>query len=413
MRKLLMTALSMVAVAIVVPSLTGCSDDEFEGNEEFTPIELTTSQTRGVTEANNFAIDFTKQLYIESAEENVNDNIFNSPVSLAYVLSMIANGAEGETRDEILQALGTDDLSNLNDFCNILSTKITKADRKVKLAFANSMWVDKSLSIKSSFQSTLKDKFNCEYYKVDDITTDDTRKKINKWGSDKTNGLIPEFLKGNIPYKESLAILNSTYFKGEWETPFKAKNTKSAPFYNADGTKSIVKMMHLNETIQGFARESFIAAELLYGNGAFGMALFMPNDGYTIEQVLDEIKANDSYLNNLQHGLKVVNVSLPKFKIEKEIDNLPVTLQKLGINKLFSDKADLSGIIDKKTAGIDMMQNSVITVDENGTEAAAITGVIWYGAPESIDFVANRPFIFFIRERSTNAILFSGIVNSL
>ncbi|MBE6287706.1 MAG: serpin family protein [Mediterranea massiliensis] len=357
-------------------------------------------------------VDFSIRL-LQAAEETTADKsqIILSPLSASFALSMVTNGAAGETQQELLNALGFNGFTaeEMNTYNRKLITALTDLDNTSPISIANSLWLNKGFTPKDSFKKTLTNSYDAEVQSVD-FANSETVERINEWCEKKTNGCIPDFLK-TLLAEQRFVLLNALYFKGRWQTKF--GNSQPSTFTTEEGKEQEVTFLSMEETKYLYAEnELFSMAELPYGNGAYGLLVLLPKE---------EVKASDCLVTlNGEQWLKVVsnmkptllNLKLPKFKVEAK-QSLIDALKVIGIRKAFTTEADFTALSEKTTFISGVLQGNYLSIDENGTEAAAVTiiGVDGDTPPTQskvIDFYAKRPFFYFLKEKSTNTILFMG-----
>lgn len=361
-------------------------------------------------QTSEFAFDFLKK---HNAAEKADKNYFVSPLSLHVALGMLANGADGKTKEELTKGLRvSSDWATTNGIYKDLIDNLPNSDPKVTNTIANSVWYRNTFSVEKSFLDILKTSFNAQAY-AEDFTNTATVGKINNWASDNTNGKIKKVIE-QIEPAHVMFLMNALYFKGDWKIPFKVENTRDENFVGTTGTKS-VKMMSMQEKVKYANRPDYQAIELAYGSGNYVMTILLPNEKSNVSNVLNSLSGSEwKNLNKALAEQKVI-VGLPKFTFEYET-NLNSVLSSMGMPTMFSDAADLSKIsppAGKLRVGF-VKQNTFIAVDEKGTEAAAVTtiGVELTSMPILPEFICNRPFAFFISEKQSNTILFAGkIVN--
>lgn len=404
--------------------LTACGEkDEPDKNQrEF--ISISRSE-EDIIKCNN---EFAKSL-IEELSEPTNrtpGNYMVSPLSLSMTLSMLANGAEGETRDEILDVLGfTDsDIATANKLNKTLLEKLPNLDRTTTLNISNSIWLRGSES--NDVQPEYKDCI-AEYYKAScQMFTDPNSQalidEINSWSNEQTNGAVPVLFDKPLPYDTQLIMANALYFKGIWEYKFDKKDTTDEAFTNADNSVSIVKMMKKDKLLcEAYQDDGYTAAVINYGNTSYCMIVILPDKGIDPAYVFSNINIID--LQILARGgyfKSELNVKLPRFNIESDFNMIP-TLQGLGIEKAFSQNADFSALwkVHNPNRYVDMVkQKTMIDVNEEGVTAssstsAKVSGDISPAPAQKLDFIVDHPFAFVVAERSTGVILFAGVVNKL
>ncbi len=367
---------------------------------------------------NSFAFNLYKVL------ASGDGNIFFSPYSISSALSMTIAGAEGSTRTELLKALrlprGDDSL-----FQDIqqLSQSFARLNEsgKTTLNIANSLWMESGDPLASRFLDLIKTHYTAELHSVS-FTSDSeaVRKKINFWVEDKTKNKIKDLLQpGSVFPDTRLILVNAVYFLGAWASQFKEAATHEAPFTLANGTKQHVKFMRQQKNFSYMENDDFQLLELPYEEYSVVMDIVLPKQqGAASLVALGAEEKIMPAVKQLQNAEVIVN--LPKFKTESSF-NLKQTLIALGLKDAFVfGKADFSGMNGKKDFFIgDVIHKAFIDVDENGTEAAAATAIIMRAGsmppttkPKVIEFRADHPFLFFIREKRSNAILFLGRVNN-
>ena len=332
-------------------------------------------------------------------------NYMVSPISIKIAFAMVANGANGVTKDEILSTLGIDNLDEFNNYAKEL-IKAYGENSSMELKIANSIWLNTDcmpgVDFSESFGKTVSDYYNAKSGTVNDSNAADT---INRWISDNTNGKIDNAVSGS---DFLAALVNATYFKADWARQFSQWATKEAEFTNADDTVSNTDFMNMTGYFKYYSDKSVQMISLPYtstksGGGGISMYIALTDGGYVnYESIFEKTEVED------------VRLSIPKFSIKYDV-KLNDILKQLGIKTAF-DKyvAELSPMfnepgeyyIEKAT------HKTYIDVDENGTEAAAATVI--EVAPTSmpiddpIEFTANRPFVFFIRDDLSGEILFMG-----
>lgn len=331
-----------------------------------------------------------------------NKNYMFSPLSIKLALALAANGAQGETRQEILSAIGIEDTDEFNGYVKELIQRYSE-ETGSQIKISNSIWLNTTRAKGMEFDKAYADKMK-EYYNADAdlVSSDDAVEKINKWCRESTNGKIdgiidsPDFL---------AALVNAVYFKGTWSSQFNEIRTKKQTFTDRDGKKTDIDFMHKKQSFGYYEDDNLKMLELPYrGRAAMYIVLNGDKPVGDISEYIDKIQYCD------------VNVAIPKFNIKFDT-KLNDMLSKLGINTAFDDKkADLYSMFGKYSDDVRFYIDSVlhktyIDVDENGTEAAAVTAVITGAASlapvtEPKEFVADKPFTFIIADN--DEILFMG-----
>lgn len=371
---------------------------------EALPRELSPQEAALVDAGNGFSF----RLLGRVVQEEPDANVFLSPLSVSMVLGMLLNGAEGETRDEIETALGVSSLTldEINRSYRDLIVLLLGLDPSVETAVANSIWIRQGFPVVPEFLATGQEFFDAEVAALD-FGDPASLERINGWVEEKTRGRIERIVDAIRP-EDVMFLINALYFKGLWQTRFDPEDTRPASFRRPDGSRVEVAMMSLDSLFSQTATERYQAVDLPYGGGAFSMIVVVPAEGTTTAELAAEL--DRTAWRELVEGLQVryLQVSLPRFELVYE-KTLNEALQDLGIRKAFAD-ADFSRLTPGGGVWLDYVkQKTFVKVDEAGTEAAAVTvGAIAVSAPPP--FVADRPFLFAIRERLSGTILFVGQV---
>jgi len=406
-RTLFASALCLVITGIGTTSCT--SDDDVEDN----PIIVCPGDgtTRAVFEGSQ---DMTYPFFAEvNKRVTADENFMISPLSLTEVLAMLANGAEGETQRQILDAMNIGTLSagqacqslkNLNDY-------LPKADKKTVVTISNSQWIDNDLKVKDSYVRSNETSLGAETFNRD-LSTESTMEAINKWCYNSTNGCIEKVLNQPLSEDTKMILINALYFKGLWKNKFDKNKTTDEYFTNYDGSKSKVKMMHQSEKHRACTDETFDVAEFVYGNGTFCMDVILPHDGVTLDDVLKDFDGQK--MNECLNAMSrcEVELSMPRMEL-KYRRRLNDDLMALGMNDAFNpETADFSNMSNDQLFVSFIEQVTSLKVDEEGTVAAAVTYAGTYemtATPSGIlIFNMDRPFAFIIRDQQTGVVLFIG-----
>ncbi len=361
---------------------------------------------------NSAANDFAIRLYGQLSETQ--GNLFFSPASIEAALAMTSEGARGDTKKQFFQCLEIpadrsvcptehfQTLENAGGFFPGIGNSVT-------LENANAIWVDQTFPILGTFRATVTGQYSAEVCAADFIGRPDAeRKQINHWVEQKTRGKIPDLLPaGSVDSMTRLLLVNAIYFKGSWLHAFDPKKTSDQLFRTAAGVSVEVPMMQLNRTRLAYGENDCLQTlELPYEGEAVSMLLILPEAdqaGMALEAALA-----------LERRKTDVNVFLPRFKVESTFASLKRQLVALGLTDAFdARRADFSGISEQPLYISDVVHKAFVDVNEEGTEAAAATGVMMratsIGAPPKT-FRADRPFVFLIRENESGKILFAGRV---
>lgn len=402
----LLASAMMVLVSIVL--LTACENNDLPEGKK---IVLSRSEMAMVSQGNGFTFDLLNRMI----EEHPDENLMLSPLSLSEVLVMVANGAAGNTREEILNTLGfaENSMEEVNAYYRTLHSGLLKADPRVNLSLANSVWIEDDFAAKQSYTETLNANYDAEVKVLpfDKNMVD----KVNDWCARKTNGTIPKFLEEEP--NSQLLLLNALYFKGGWKEKFKKEKTLERTFYKPISNKRVDFMRGSFDALcYSSDDEPFKVLRLPYGNDAFSMIIALPDEGLDVDEFAKSITGDEwqRWIDGMEE-YEYVKVELPKFKMEFDFeDELKDVLQVMGIKEAFAATSDFSGISDDNRLYVGgVKQKTFIEVNEDGTTAAAVSGIKGTTSPgfsKYLEFIVNRPFIYAIQERSSGAILFVGKV---
>jgi serpin B len=392
----------------------GCNElpldmfDKKRGEPEIGPID------NSVVTAN---AKFGFNLFNEIRKTEQDKNIFISPFSVSIALAMALNGASGETEQVMvntLQLQGLDSESINAGYAGLRQTLLT-SDPKVILTIANSLWARQDVPFKPDFLQRNTQFFGAEISTLD-FTDPNTLKTINQWVNTNTNGKISKIL-DEINPDAVLFLINAIYFKGIWQTEFDPLHTRDGDFHLATGGEKQVAMMTRTGDYRYYQNyeENFHAISLPYGDGRISMYIFLPRRESNLNTLLDNLNA-ESWENWMsQFREQEVLLVMPKFKLEYE-KTLNTPLKSLGMDIAFAPGlADFSRMATLEILGKNLyigevLHKAVVEVNEEGTEAAAVTsvGVRATSAPPA--FIVDQPFFFAIRDNDTKTVLFMGIV---
>jgi serpin B len=374
------------------------------------PIDLNATQTALVESGNKFAFDIFR-LILENSDES--QNIIISPLSISCALSMTVNGADGATRDAILNALRVNGITpeEINAPYKDLTEVLLSVDKRVIMSIANSVWTENDFAVKKSFTDILSNYYNAEAksFDINDVTAPE---KINEWISDKTNGLIKEMV-DKLNDNTVMLLINAIYFKGKWKLQFDPDDTSEKPFFKPSGNQSDVQMMKQTEDFSVYDGDGFMLAEFPYGQGNFVMDIILPDTKSGTGGIIPSLTggAFAGWVNQL--GEREVNVSIPRFKYGYK-KKLKEILTDMGMGIAFTDAADFTNIAETPPLLInDVTHQAFIETNEEGTEAAAATIVdigVTSMPPPPLEFNADHSFLYIIREIETNSVIFMGRV---
>lgn len=372
-------------------------------------IELTEKSAKIIESDNRFGLELFHQLIDADTKHK---NMMMSPLSVSLALAMAYNGAEGNTREEMEQMLHKLNLTpdEINQSYKTLVAALKSHDLKVELDIANGIFYHKNYTIKNSFLNTNKEYYSAEVRALDFANSASTLKTINDWVKNKTREKIDKIIEVISPY-DVMVLVNAVYFNGEWTYQFEKDNTADRVFFYDNGSSAQLPTMMIKGTFNYYRHNQFEMIELPYGGGKYSMLVLVPGEGYSaneIARLMTPSNMNDwtSKMNKFDK-----KVFLPRFEFKYE-SGLVDHLKKLGMKDAFVPSlANFKGITDEQNLFIsEVKHKSYIKVDERGTEAAAVTGIVFETTSVGSEniFAADRPFVFAIKEKDTNALLFIG-----
>ena len=439
-----------LAAVVLSGAMLSCSSSEEESIDlgeakqvvnmisEAQPIQLTEAQRVFANDNNSFTLNFLKT--VNDVDKNGKSFIY-SPLSITYVLGMVNDAAVGETEKELEQTLGFHEggIKAVNEYCKKLIDGLPKVDDKVTLNIANAIFVNKDYTLKQQFQQDTQTYYDATAESLD-FSSPQTLDHINGWCNKKTNGMIPTILDEVKPEMVSY-LLNAIYFKADWASKFDQKNTKEETF-TTESSKTKLPLMHQNVLINYLKNDTYSAVEMPYGNGYWNMTIMLPVEDKTTDDIIERLKncgleghSSINYDDKVADGYHEkdystwsyrpyeVDLKLPRFETASDTDELDIKdglaglMQKMGIKLAFDSFFAQIPNMCNVPVYIDMMrQKAKIKVNEEGSEAAAVTvaGMMKLTAisdpveyPKAT-FHANRPFVYVIREASSGVILFVG-----
>lgn len=369
------------------------------------PRPLTDAEADVARASNAFAFDLLREVIASEGDANV----FLSPFSASMALGMTMNGARGSTFEAMSGTLGFGGLSiaEINASYRGLLDLLDGLDPRVELQVGNSIWYREGFPVEQAFFDTTRAYFDAEVAALD-FTSPASVDRINGWVADATNDRIDTILESIGP-DDVMYLINAIYFKGDWTAGFDRADTRSASFFDSSGETRTgeVEMMSRKGPTSIYTGDGFTAADLPYGGGAFSMTVVLPDPGVDVNDLLSEMSAGT--WAEITGGLteSSMGIQLPKFRLEYGT-SLDDALQALGMEEAFDERADFSGMSPVGVMITDVLQKTFVNVDEEGTEAAAVTavGMGVTSAPSAV--VVDRPFLFAIREKFSGTILFIG-----
>lgn len=425
---------SVAAMAVGSLLMMSCSSSDIEEDlepksivdmyTESQPIQLTQAQQVFVNDNNTFTLNFLKTV---NETDRSGKSFIYSPLSITYVLGMVNDAATGQTEQELEQALGFHQggINAVNDYCKNLIDNLPKVDNKVTLNIANAIFLNKNYTLKPQFTQDMQTYYNAKAEALD-FGAPETLDHINGWAKEKTNGMIPNILDEIDPYMVSY-LLNAIYFKADWASKFDKNNTKTESF-TTDNGKTELPLMHQNVLINYVNNGVYSAIKMPYGNGYWDMTIMLPEDDKTTDDIINHLSSRgfsdvEGFCGTMGGVFKPyeVDLKLPRYETESDTNDVPIgligLLQKMGINRIFDGSlAEIPNMANVHVYISMMRQKAKIKVNEEGSEAAAVTvaGITFSSYinepvqyPKAV-FHANRPFVYVIREASSGVILFVG-----
>ena len=408
-----MSNTARIALVLSAAFVAACSNDPSTGpTPQLTalPRALTADEVRVSNAANQFSFSLFRRLNAAQPD----DNIFVSPLSVSFSLGMAMNGANTTTLDQMRSTLGfgTTELAEINAGYRGLIDLEAGLDPSTTFQIANSVWYRQDFPFNASFIDQVREAFdaavNASPFNAATVTA------VNQWVSNNTNGKIPTILE-SIDSDDVMFLINAIYFKGSWREQFDPRLTVASPFAAKSGDQMVPTMNRSAKSGKIRLAQSADATvgELSYGNGAFVMTIVVPNEPNTIDQFIATLDGErwNALLGSMQEGEFMVQ--LPKFKLSYE-RTLNEDLQALGMVAPFNPNgADFSRMTSSQVYISFVKHKTFVDVNEEGTEAAAVTvtGIEATSMPPCL--CVNRPFIFAIRERFSGTILFMGKMVSI
>jgi len=371
--------------------------------------ELTSTQKALVSASNSFGL----KLFREIIAQETDKNIFISPLSVSMALGMTYNGAAGETRKAMAEALELSGMTiqEANEAYKAVIEILSALDPNVAFQIANSIWYRQGFSVEQDFLDLNQTYFDAEIAALD-FNSPDAVTTINNWVDQKTNGKISKVIDGINPLT-MMYLINAIYFKGDWTYRFDEDGTHESTFITTDGSSINCNMMSQEETtLPYYENELFQAVDLPYGNGDYAMAVILPQENIPLDSVVNQLTTENWAQWRGDFTEEEGSLYLPRFKLSYDL-LLNDVLTALGMGIAFDPlNADFSGINKEMQLYISsVLHKTFVDVNETGTEAAAVT-VVTMGTtslpPEGFTMRVNRPFIFVIQDKHSGTMLFMG-----
>ena len=408
----------MFLAAIVALNFTACNQiSSVDMTKDFTP-----EQMRGKAADDAFIssqLEFALRLFKEEYKQN-SGNLLISPLSLTCALALTANGAEGETLEQIENIMGGLPLSELNEYLYTYRSSLSSSEG-LKLHSANSIWFkdEEKITFRNEFLQTDVNYFSSEIYKADFDAS--TAADINNWANKNTGGMIKKAV-DKIDPEAVMYLINALAFDAEWAKIYEKSNIKEGSFTAENGEKREAEMMYSEESVY-LEDENAIGFMKRYKGGKYSFAALLPNEGTTISEYLDLLSAE-----SLQELLKdfrycEVTAAVPKFKYECDF-SLSDTLKSFGVTDAFDRfTTDFSKMAEINVPNYnlyinDVLQKTFIEVNEKGTKAGAVTsfhmnlGCTAAGPPEK-RVILDRPFVYMIVDNENYLPIFMGALTDI
>jgi serpin B len=374
--------------------------------------DLPATRPSAAEDMNHFAADLYGRL------SGGRENLLFSPLSVHAALAMAAAGARGDTAAQMAGILGVTDISSpaVHADEGQLLAQLQNSDQDFRLHIASALWAQEGFKCLPAFQSLLQDDYHTNVMAIDFRDPARAGGAINNWVSRETDGKISElFSPGMLLPDTRMVLANAIYFKADWETPFRSAGTRKADFHVAGNSAAEPRLMMRTSGFFGYSQNGqFQAIELPYRGEKVSMLILLPREIDGLGKLEAGLSAGflRGVVDGMQHGW--AEVAIPKFKFATEI-GLAQKLKNMGMSAAFEPgRADFSGIDGQPDLFLSNVQHKAfISVDEQGTEAAAATGLVM--SPTAVmlpgmTFTADHPFLFVIRDRSSGALLFLGRV---
>jgi serine protease inhibitor len=421
MKKVIRVLILFIFITIFVSVLAGCKAFQISPQGVDTPVDKnkqlkkTVKATYDLAKIDSRLIEgnvlFAFNIFKQLNEEDSDKNIFISPLSISTALSMTYNGAKSTTKEAMEKVLQYRDIDSedLNKGYKNLLIYLNNADPKVELNINNSIWFKKGEVIEQDFLEANRDNFDA-YIADIDFQDEKAADTINEWIDKATKGKIDKMIDPPILPDVVMYLINAIYFKGQWTTQFNKDFTFTGVFNTEEGQEKEIQMMNRKGKVEYGEIKGTKIVRLPYGDKEVAMYCILPEKGTKINDYVNKfsieewIELKDNLLEQDD-----VRLQIPRFKMEYGVKKLNDSLIKLGMGEAFGNSADFSGIKDDIFISR-VLHKAVIDVNEEGSEAAAVTVVEMNEGCviDPIEFIADRPFLFIIADNKTKSILFMG-----
>lgn len=359
--------------------------------------------------------DFAVRLF-KAANEG-GENTLISPLSVLCALAMTANGAKGETREQMEAVLGMS-AEELNLYLYAYMNALPQGN-KYKLHLANSVWFsdEEGFAVKRDFLQTNADYYGADVYQAP--FDNGTLRDINRWVKKETDGMIPEIL-DRIPSNAVMYLVNALAFEAEWAEIYEKKQVKDEIFTKEDGTEQTVKMMHDSGSFRYLEGENTTGFMRYYNGGKYAFVALLPSEGISVSEYVGSFDGITLHALLSEAKFASVNTAIPKFEAEYQAEMSEI-LKSMGMPLAFDeDQADFSGL-GTHTSGNIYMNNVIhkafIQVGEKGTKAGAATVIEMTNksadVSETKQVILNRPFVYMLVDCENNVPFFIGTMTDV
>lgn len=397
--------------------------EEFETNQGENKVKVVNLSEQTNTE---ICIDYSIDTYQSVQDfgfalfkENMNEtNPVLSPVSAYIALTMAGNGAEGNTRQQFFDVLSKD--GSMTVLSDSMMNRLPKKTERITLELANSAWIDDEFTVKDEWIGEVTSLYDAQAYQTD-VATTAAMNAMNEWVEDNTHGLIKQMIEQPFEKETRLVLFNTLYFDGKWQNPFLMETTYEEDFHVSDTQTVQVPMMHQYDERYEFFENDYIKGIVMpYQDSKLAFVAILPQGNADIR---DRLNLTADGLSGIMKGREylTVHVKLPKFEVSFD-KVLNESLKSMGLVDAFDEeKADFSSIGTTDSGNpiyISLVrQKAVVKVDEEGTEAAAVTEVAIAETTalleaEPIEMYFDKPFLYLIMDMETELPLFMGIMDN-
>ncbi|MEZ5961774.1 MAG: serpin family protein [Hyphomonadaceae bacterium] len=400
--------------AAAAAALAGCSNS---GEAQPDPLPMPHPTPAPVLTSGDHPFDVALYRAVAAAPGNQ----FVSPYSVTSAFALLYPGARGDTLAELASALRFDpDVARHTAHTRAVADAIAAQAGGSDYTSANAAWVEQTMALRDAYARTIREELGASIEEVPFVANQAAAlRTINAWAARETRNRIPEILTQPDPSRR-LVLTNAVYFKGKWQQQFSANSTSDGDFYAANGATQTARLMHKTMRTPYYEGEGFQAAEFLYDEGAFSLAVFLPRARDGLVAFETQLAGNrlDRWLTDLDGAERPrLDVTLPKVEMNMDYDLVP-QLQALGMRLAFTDSADFTGVTEQERLAISaVIHKTFLAIDEEGTEAAAVTAIDMRATaarpqPEEppIEFKADHPFFIVLRHKPSATKLFMGRV---